>query len=101
MNKAEWIDLLKKSRFNIQYGYVKDLFLNEWRASSSVGDMFVRDVLNQLHHPSPIATEALVKVLNENTLKDYSVETIFKKWNNSKSPVRNFLLVTFIDYPIE
>lgn len=60
---------------------------------------FVEDCLKALLSKNSKCAPAFAELLNENPLENYDVETIWNKWNDPKSPVRNFLLVRQIDYP--
>lgn len=48
----------------------------------------------------PELVSELVKRMNENPLPDddWTVENIVNTWDHPKSPVRNLLLVQYIDY---
>jgi len=97
--KDEWVSLLKESRNNIVYKQVIDFSWLETKGRHL--DSFITDMLIQFDIMDEKGIASFVEKLNQNQLKDYSAENIYKKWNSSKSPVRNWLLVRYIDYPTQ
>jgi len=94
--KQEWIKYLHSARETQDFKEEKDKFFGCIN-NSSVIDFFLFDCLVALHSK---AGDVFTEVLNENDPKTGSGEKIYKKWNAPKSPVRNFLLVRHIDFPL-
>lgn len=98
--KQEWIETLKDARNNIPFGVKRCSFFNDFAWPHFMDDNFLIDLLNALHYPREEGAAKLVEILNDNKLSVYSAKQIRSKWNSPQSPVRNFLLVMRIDYPI-
>lgn len=96
--REEWIETLHAARRNGCFlrdspsFWYKDL-------DSRVADSFLYDCLVALHCDK--AGADMAKVMNEED-NGFGFDPLifYRKWNNPKSKVRNFLLVLSIDYPL-
>lgn len=98
--KQEWVEILKAARNNIPFGLERCKYSVDWAWPHFMDDNFLIDILNALHYPVEQGAADFIKILNENQLNSYVAKQIRQKWNDPKSPVRNFLISIRINYPI-
>jgi hypothetical protein len=99
MNKPQAIWYFHQLRQNIPFTMVKDGF-GDWDWQPRGYDMFFFDCLQALHSLSDAGVEEFLEILNAQEHFNDPVKC-YKKYNSSKSPVRNFLIRCYIDYPLE
>lgn len=105
--KLDWIKLLNNSlntaTIETAPNFPYDMWNEDWEKFNQY--IFARDfckaLLEHINLPNPGLSDKLVEHMNSNQLNDYSILNIRDKWNNSKHPIRNFLIVSHIDFPPE
>ena len=97
--KEEWIEFLHELRRNGDFSERWDTFFSDHHSieSNYLADSFIFTCLVALHSS---AGDKLAEIMNEDIPEKNSINFVHKRWNASKSPVRNFLLVRHIDFPL-
>jgi hypothetical protein len=97
----EAIQIVHKLREGLTYGMEYNKGFEHWDAKSFGQNSFSFDILTRLHDPNQDGALALANLILEHYKpKEHPDKVLgYKGWNASKHPIRNFLIVFYIDYP--
>lgn len=93
------IEIIHKLREGLTYGMKYDF--GRWESTSFGQNSFSFDILSRLNDPNRDGAEALANLILENYKpKQHPDKTLgYNGWNAPKHPIRNFLIVFYIDFP--
>lgn len=99
--KNEWLEILHNAIKNIKWEQVFEWGAVKFKNHPQLQAQFILDIVGTLAIANPECEKELIDRMNTNQPKSLDALTLWNKWNGSKSPIRNFLLVRRIDYPTQ
>jgi hypothetical protein len=97
------IEIVHNLRKGLTYGLVYESSYDALSCPCASADFFGHDILNLLHDPNQDGAEALAELILAHHKPNQHPDKVlgFRGWNAPKHPIRNFLIVFRIDYPIK
>lgn len=99
--KAKWLDILHNAIKNIKWVQILEWGHVEFENNPNLQALFILDIIGTLAIATPECEAELIGRMNTNQPKNLDALSLWIKWDTPTSPIRNFLLTRYIDYPTQ